>query len=269
MTEGERVLRKEFLDGGAGMCYNTDQKAEDPVPGSQEKRKEVNSMTRTERVKFKDRPMPDYTKGEEIFNMVSHIVGAGFGVVALALTVVFSALRGNPWSVVSSAIYGATMILLYTVSGVYHGLHMNMGKRVMQVIDHCTIFLLIAGTYTPVALGAIRRYSEAWCWVLFGIVWGCSALGIVFTAIDMKRFEKLAMALYLGLGWCIVMAAKPAMAAIPPAGLGWILAGGVAYTVGAVLYGLGSRHRYMHSVFHIFVVAGSVLQFFGIFFYVI
>jgi hemolysin III len=213
--------------------------------------------------------MPDYTRGEEIFNMVSHAVGAAFGVLALVLTVVSSALRGNPWSVVGSAIYGATMILLYTVSSVYHGLPACMGKRVMQVIDHCTIYLLIAGTYTPVALGAIRRYSPAWCWVLFGIVWGCAALGAVLTAIDMKRFEKLSMILYLGMGWCIIMAAKPAMASIPLAGLGWILAGGVAYTIGAVLYGLGSRRRYMHSVFHVFVVAGSILQFFGILFYVI
>ena len=226
-------------------------------------------MNLTTKIPFKDRPLPDYTRGEEVFNMVSHVVGAGLGVVALVLTVVFSALRGNPWSVVSSAVYGGSMILLYTVSGIYHGLRPNTGKRVMQVIDHCTIYLLIAGTYTPVALGAIRQYSLAWCWALFGVVWGCAALGIVFTAIDMNRFEKLSMVLYLGMGWCIVMAAKPAMASIPLAGLGWILAGGVAYTVGAVLYGLGSRYRYMHSVFHVFVVAGSVLQFFGIFFYVI
>ncbi len=226
-------------------------------------------MTRYQKIKFKDRKLPDYTRGEELFNMASHAVGAGLGIVALVLTVVFSALRGNPWSVVASAIYGASMVMLYTVSSVYHGLRPNMGKRVMQVIDHCTIYLLIAGTYTPVALGAIRTYSMAWCWVLFGVVWGCAVLGVTFTAIDMKRFERLAMVLYLGMGWCIVMAAKPAMAAIPSAGLGWILAGGIAYTVGAVLYGLGKRHRYMHSVFHVFVVAGSVLQFFGIFFYVI
>ena len=226
-------------------------------------------MTRYPKIRFGDRPLPDYTRGEEIFNVASHVVGAAFGVIVLALCVIFSALRGNVWSVVASAIYGGSMILLYTVSSVYHGLAPHNGKRVMQVIDHCTIFLLIAGTYTPVALGAIRLYSLAWCWTLFGIVWGCAALGVVFTAIDMKRFEKLAMVLYLGMGWCIVMAAKPAMASIPLAGLAWILAGGVAYTIGAVLYGMGSRHRYMHSTFHVFVVAGSILQFVGIFFYVI
>lgn len=221
------------------------------------------------KTKFRDRAMPDYTKGEEIFNMVSHIVGGAFGIVALVLTVVFSAIKGDPWAVVSSAIYGSTMIMLYSVSSVYHGLHLNMGKRVMQVIDHCTIFLLIAGTYTPVALCAIREYSTAWGWVLFGIVWGFAALGITFTAIDMKKYSKMAMIFYIGMGWCIVMAAKPAINAIPFAGLMWILVGGIAYTIGAVLYGLGKKHRYMHSVFHIFVVLGSLLQFFGILFYVI
>jgi hemolysin III len=218
---------------------------------------------------LRHRPLPAYTRGEERFHMISHAVGAGLGVAALVLTVVFSALRGNPWSVVSSAIYGATMILLYTVSSVYHGLRPNTGKRVMQILDHCTIYLLIAGTYTPVALGAIRVSSVAWCWILLGVVWGLAALGATLTAIDMKRFEKLSMILYLGMGWCIVMAAKPALAAVPLAGLGWILAGGVAYTLGAVLYGLGKRRRYMHAAFHVFVVAGSILQFFGIFFYVI
>ena len=232
-------------------------------------RKEDNNVTKQPKIRFKDRPLPDYTRGEEIFNMVSHAVGGLFGILVLTLCVVFSARRGNPWSVVASAIYGGSMVLLYTVSSVYHGLAPNTGKRVMQVIDHCTIFLLIAGTYTPVALCAIREYSLAWCWVLFGVVWGCTALGMVFTAIDMKRYEKLAMVLYLGVGWCIVMAAKPALASVPLAGLGWILAGGVAYTIGAVLYGLGARHRYMHSVFHVFVVAGSALQFIGIFLYVI
>lgn len=226
-------------------------------------------MTRTQYVPFRERKLPDYTKGEEIFNMVSHIVGAALGVAALVLCVIFSAMKGHTWSVVGSSIYGATMILLYTVSSVYHGLRPNMGKRVMQVVDHCVIFLLIAGTYTPVLLGGIRNYSQAWCWSLFGVVWGCAALGIVFTAIDMKRYEKLAMFLYLAMGWCIIMAIKPALASVPLQGLLWILAGGVAYTIGAGLYAMGAKRRYIHSVFHLFVVAGSVLQFIGIFFYVI
>jgi hemolysin III len=213
--------------------------------------------------------MPDYTRGEEIFNMVSHIVGAAFGVVALVLTVVFASLNQDPWTVVGSSIYGGSMILLYTVSSVYHGLHLNMGKRVMQVLDHCSIYLLIAGTYTPIVLGPIRESSPAWGWSLFGVVWGCAVLGIVFNAIDMKRFEKISMVLYLGMGWCVVMAAKPAILAVGLEGMLWILLGGIVYSIGAILYGLGVKHRYMHSVFHIFVVAGSILQFFGIFFHVI
>jgi hemolysin III len=226
-------------------------------------------MVKQERIPFRSRPMPDYTAGEELFNMVSHVVGAAFGIVALALTVVFSALRRDVWSVVASSVYGGSMVALYTVSGVYHGLRPGMGKRVMQVIDHCTIFLLIAGTYTPVVLSGIRPAFPGWGWALFGIVWGLAALGITFTAIDMKKYEKLAMTLYLGIGWCVVMAIKPTLASVPMGGLAWILAGGVAYTVGAVIYGMGKRHRYMHSLFHLFVVLGSVLQFFGIFFYVL
>ena len=222
-----------------------------------------------EKIKFRERPMPDYTKGEEIFNMASHIVGGAFGIVTLVLTVVFSAIYNNAWAVVSSAIYGSAMILLYTVSSIYHGLHMNMGKRVMQVIDHCTIYVLIAGTYTPVALCPIREYSTAWGWVLFGIVWGLAALGITFTAIDMKKFEKFSMVLYLGMGWCVLMAAKPTLASVPLPGVIWILLGGIAYTAGAVAFIIGKKRRYMHSVFHIFVVIGSILQFFGIFFYIV
>ena len=226
-------------------------------------------MVRYEKIPFRDRKMPDYTRGEEIFNMVSHIVGAAFGVAALVLTVVFASLNQDPWTVVGSSIYGGSMILLYTVSSVYHGLHPNMGKRVMQVLDHCSIYLLIAGTYTPIVLGPIRESSPAWGWSLFGVVWGCAVLGIVFNAIDMKRFEKISMVLYLGMGWCVVMAAKPAILAVGLEGMLWILLGGIVYSIGAILYGLGVKHRYMHSVFHIFVVAGSILQFFGIFFHVI
>jgi hemolysin III len=219
------------------------------------------------RIKLKDRLLPDYTRGEEIFNMVSHIVGASFGVVALVLTVVFSALKGDAWSVVASAIYGSTMILLYTVSSVYHGLHMNMGKRVMQVVDHCTIFLLIAGTYTPVALCAIRRYSPAWCWVLFGVVWGCAAAAAVFTAIDLKKYARFSMVCYLAMGWCIVIAIKPTLASVPLQALLWILLGGIAYTAGIAFF--ASKKKYFHSIWHFFVLAGSILHFFCVYFYVL
>lgn len=223
-------------------------------------------MTRT---KLRDRLLPDYTRGEEIFNMVTHIVGGGFGVIALVTCVLTAALKGNVWGVVGSAIYGASLIALYTMSSVYHGLRPNLGKKVMQVLDHCTIYFLIAGTYTPILLCSIRETSPALAWVVFGVEWGCAALGIVFTAIDLKKYNVLSMICYLGMGWCIIFAAKTAMQAIPIQGFWWLLAGGIAYTLGAVLYGVGVKVRYMHSVFHIFVVLGSILQYICILFYVL
>ena len=221
------------------------------------------------RTKLTDRVLPDYSHGEEIFNMVSHIVGGALGVVALTLCVVFAALKGDAWGVVGSAIYGASLILLYCMSSIYHGLRHEMGKKVLQVLDHCTIYFLIGGTYTPILLTVIREHSPVWAWVLFGIVWGLAAMATTLTAIDLKKFSKLSMACYIGMGWSLLIAGKTAIEAIPPLGLLFILLGGVAYTVGAVIYGIGKKHRYMHSLFHVFVVVGSLLQFFGIFFYVI
>ncbi len=229
----------------------------------------IRHIDRKRRTKLCDRKLPDYTKGEEIFNMVSHIVGAAIGVAALVLCVIVSALHGDAWAVVASAIYGASLILLYTASSIYHGLRPGMAKKVLQVIDHCTIYFLIAGTYTPIVLTRLRRYSPGWGWGIFGVVWGFAILACILTAIDLKKYNVFSMICYIGMGWCIVLAARPAMACIPHMGLLYILLGGIAYTVGAVLYGLGVRHRYMHSVFHIFVVVGSVMQLIGIIFYVI
>lgn len=221
------------------------------------------------RTKLCDRVLPDYTRGEEIFNSVSHMVGGGFGVVALVTCVIVSALKGDVWGVVGSAIYGASLIALYTMSSVYHALPKNTGKKVMQIMDHCTIYFLIGGTYTPIVLGPIRELSPGWGWTIFGIVWGSAALGAVFTAIDLKKYAVLSMICYLGMGWCIVIAAKITIEALSLPALLWILAGGIAYTIGAVLYGLGSKRRYMHSVFHIFVLLGSLAQYFGIIFYIL
>ncbi len=221
------------------------------------------------RTKLEFRKLPDYTNGEEIFNMVSHIVGGGFGVLALVATLIRAVLGGSAWAVVGSAIYGTSMVLLYTVSSIYHGLKPPMAKKVMQVIDHCTIYMLIAGTYTPILFCAIRPVSPVWAWSLFGVVWGLGCLAAVLTAIDLKKYNVFSMICYIGMGWCIVVAAPIAIQALPKAGLLYLLAGGIAYTVGAILYGIGVKRRYMHSVFHLFVVLGSVLQFICIFAYVI
>ena len=224
-----------------------------------------------QRTKLSDRTLPDYTKGEEIFNMVSHIVGAALGVAALVLCVVFSALSGSPWAVVSSCIYGASLILLYTVSSIYHGLHPSIGKKVFQVLDHCTIYFLIAGSYMPIVLCAIREVSPVRAWILFGIIWGLVALATTLTAIDLKKYSKFSMGCYIGIGWSIILAVDIFLMAVPLPGILLLLFGGIAYTLGAVIYGIGkkTKKRYVHSVFHLFVILGSVLQFFSIFLYVI
>ena len=221
------------------------------------------------RQKLCDRSLPDYTRGEENFNFISHAAGGALGVAALVLCVVRAALYSDAWSVVASAIYGASLVLLYAVSSVYHGLRPPMAKKVMQVLDHCTIYFLIGGSYTPVALCAIRRVSPGWGWSIFGVVWGFLALACTFTAIDVERYSKLAMICYVGVGWCVVAAAKQVLASIALPGVILLVAGGVAYTIGAVLFKLGEKKRWMHSIFHLFVIAGSALHFFCFYFYVI
>ncbi len=222
------------------------------------------------RQKLSERKLPDYTKGEEIFNMVSHIVGGGVGIAALALCVIFAALNRNIYGVVSGAIYGASMIILYTMSSVYHGLKPElMAKKVFQVIDHCSIFLLIAGTYTPITLSALRAENPALGWTIFGIIWCVAALGITLNSIDIKAYKKFSAICYLVMGWCIVFAWKPTAAALGKGGIVLLLAGGVCYTIGALFYYFLKKKRYMHSVFHLFVVIGSILHLLSILLYVI
>ena len=202
--------------------------------------------------------MPDYTRGEERFNMISHIAGGGIAIAGLVLCVVRAALHGNAWGVVSSAVFGFTMILMYTMSSVYHGLPGGRGKRVMQVLDHCAVYVVIAGTYTPVLLSAMRPLDPVSAWALFAVVWGLTAAAVALNAIDLSRWRVLSMILYIGLGWAIISRLPLLIRAIGRGGFALILAGGLCYTVGAVLYGMGRSVRWMHSVFHLFVVAGSV-----------
>ena len=223
--------------------------------------------------KFIDRVLPKYTKGEEIFNMVSHIVGGALGIVALVLCVVVSFLHHDIYAVVGSFIYGFSIIILYTISSIYHGITPNLpiAKRVMQVIDHCVIFILIAGTYTPIVLCSLRRENPLVAWIVFGFVWGMSVLGITLNAIDLKKYKKFSIVCYLLIGWCIVFSLNTLIRAVGIPGFLFLLFGGVAYSIGAILYVIGGKkgYKYMHSVFHIFVVIGTVLQFFTVFFYVI
>ncbi len=213
--------------------------------------------------------LPVYTNGEEIFNMVSHIAGGALGITATTLCTVFAALHHNVYGVVSGAVYGAMMIVLYCMSSIYHGLRPDTNaKRLFRIFDHCAIFLLIAGTYTPLTLCTIREHGTALGWVYFGIVWGLSALGITLNAVDLVKFRKISMLLYLGLGWCVVFSFSTVSSALGAGGTALLLCGGAAYTLGAVIYALGKKHASFHSVFHLFVVAGSLLHFLCILFYV-
>ena len=219
------------------------------------------------RTKLSDRTLPDYTRGEEIMNMVTHIVGGTLGIAALTLCVIRAALNGNVYGVVTSSIYGAMLVIMFTISSVYHGLRPNMGKKVMQVIDHCTIYFLIAGTYTVIVLSAIRPAYPVLGWCLFGLEWALVSLATTLTAIDLEKYNIFSMICYIGMGWAILPFWRQTANVLTQAGFLWLLFGGIAYTIGAVLYGIGSKKRWMHSVFHIFVVLGALLQFFAILFY--
>ena len=219
------------------------------------------------RTKLSDRQLPNYTRGEEIMNMVTHIVGGAIGIVALTLCVIRAALHDNVYGIVTSAIYGATMITMFTISSVYHGLKPNLGKKVMQVIDHCTIYFLIAGTYTVVVLSAIRPVYPVLGWWLFGFEWAMVALATTFTAIDLRKYGTFSMICYIGMGWAVIPFWKQTLEVLTAPGFALLLAGGIAYTVGSILYGLGKKRKWMHSVFHIFVILGALLQFLSVLFY--
>ena len=213
------------------------------------------------------RPLPNYTKAEEITNTVTHIAGGVMGIAVLILCTVVASIRGDGWAVAASVIYGTSMVALYTVSSVYHGLTPGMSKKVMQVVDHCTIYFLIAGTYTMLLLTAIRPLYPAIAWGVFGFEWIMAVIATTLTAIDLKKYNVFSMICYIGMGWAIILFARQTLQAMTMPGFLLLLSGGIAYTIGAVLYGIGSRRKWMHSVFHVFVVLGSVLQFLAVIFY--
>lgn len=210
------------------------------------------------RTKLSDRQLPDYTKGEEIFNMVTHIVGGALGIAALCLCVIFAAIHKNTAGVLSGIVFGVSMILLYTMSSIYHGLTTTTSKKVFQILDHCTIYFLISGTYTPLLVCAIRPLDPAACWITFGIVWALTALAVTLNAIDLEKYKVFSMICYLGMGWCIIFSIRTAYLALGTALFWLLLAGGILYTLGAVLFKIGSHVRYFHSLFHIFVLLGSI-----------
>lgn len=219
------------------------------------------------RTKLSDRTLPNYYKGEEVMNMVTHIVGGALGIAALTLCVIFAALNGNAYGVVGSAIYGFTMIAMYSLSSIYHGLHPGMGKKVLQVLDHCTIYFLIAGTYTVIAISALRPVYPALGWGMFAFQWALTALCVTLTAIDLKKYKVFSYICYICMGWAILPFMKQTLEVLTQPGFILLLSGGISYTIGAILYGIGAKKHWMHSVFHIFVVLGSLLQFLCILFF--
>ena len=221
------------------------------------------------RTKLKDRILPSYTKGEEICNMVSHIIGGAMGIVVTILCIVFAAKHNNIYGIVSGTIYGITMILLYTMSSIYHGLKPNTtAKKVLQIIDHCTIFLLIAGSYTPFTLCTFREYNPTLGWILFLIIWLVAILGVVLNSIDLKKYKIFSMICYLAMGWCVVIKISVLPELLTMKGFILLVLGGISYTIGAIFYGLGKKYKYMHTVFHFLIVLGSLLQFLCILLYV-
>lgn len=221
------------------------------------------------RTKLKDRLLPDYTRGEEIMNYVTHIVGGGIGIIVLFLCLWRALAAGDGWKIVGSIIYGLSFIQLYTISSVYHALRPGTGKKVLQIIDHCAIYFFIAGTYTPILLCTLRPAFPGWAWGIFVAEYSLAALATTLTAIDLRKYNILSMICYIGMGWCILVALKPLLQVMALPGFLFLLSGGIAYTIGAILYGVGTKCRYMHSVFHLFVIFGSILQAICILFYVL
>ena len=214
-----------------------------------------------QRTKLADRVLPVYSKEEEIVNTATHVIGGILGLIVLGLCVTRSAIYGNLPGIISSVIYGVSMIALYTMSSVYHGMKPCFGKKVMQVIDHCTIYLLIAGSYTPVVVCSMIPVFPAAGWGLLVFVWTLAILAATLTAIDLKAYKVFSMICYIGMGWAIIFFIPQLLQVMSREGFALLLSGGIAYTIGAVLYGLGKKTPWMHSVFHVFVVLGSLLQF--------
>ena len=222
------------------------------------------------RTKIADRVLPTYTKGEEIFNMTSHIVGGGLGIIGMILCIIMAAKHHNAYAIIGSIIYGLSLITLYTISSVYHGLSPKIkAKKVLQILDHCSIYILIAGCYTPILLTSIRVVDSATAWWIFAVVWILAAIGITLNAIDLESTKIFSMICYLLMGWCIIFKFKVLLDAVPTGGIIFLVLGGIAYTVGTIFYGLGTKIKYFHSIFHLLILLGSILQFFCIFLYVV
>jgi hemolysin III len=201
-----------------------------------------------------------YTLGEEIFNAVSHGAGGLLSIAGTVVLIVLCAVYSDAWSVISACVYGASLIILYTMSTLYHAITNEKAKKFFRVMDHNTIFFLIAGTYTPFTLVTLRGKLG---WILFGIVWGSALIGIILNSIDLEKFRKPSVVCYILMGWVIIIAVKPMLNSLPGLSLVFLLLGGIFYTVGVIFYSL-KKIKWFHSVWHLFTVSGSVLHYFSV-----
>ena len=201
-----------------------------------------------------------YSLGEEIFNSVSHGTGGLLAIAGTVVLIVMAAIYSDAWGVVSSTIYGASMIILYTMSTLYHAITNKKAKKFFRIMDHNTIFLLIAGTYTPFTLVPLRG---ALGWVLFGIIWAAAIVGVVFNSINLEKARKLSFVCYIAMGWAIVFAIKPMLRNVSKESLIFLLIGGLFYTVGIIFYAL-KKVKYFHSIWHLFTIGGTVFHYFSI-----
>ncbi len=206
-----------------------------------------------------------YSLKEEIFNSITHGIGTLLGVAALVILVVMSVNHGNVWHIVSTSIFGASIIILYMSSTLYHSLTAPKAKHVFKILDHSSIFILIAGTYTPFLLVTLRG---PWGWSLFGVIWGLAVSGIVMKSIFIRRFKILSTIIYLLMGWIVIIALKPLLAALPKGGFLWLFGGGLSYTLGVVFYEW-KKLPMSHGIWHLFVIGGTVCHFFSVLFYVV
>ncbi len=202
---------------------------------------------------------------EEIANSITHGIGMVLAIAALGILTAFASIYGNVWHIVSVSIYATTLVLLYTASTLYHSIQKPRVKSILQVLDHSAIYLLIAGTYTPFTLVSLRG---PWGWWLFGVIWGLAALGLVFQLSMLKRWQALSLGLYIGMGWVVVVAIKPLIVSVATGGIVFLVLGGLAYTTGILFY-CWKTLKYHHAIWHLFVLAGSILHFFSILFYVV
>lgn len=205
-----------------------------------------------------------YTLGEELVSSISHGIGALIGIIQLIYGIVIAYQQDDTWNVVSMAIYGTSLIVLFLMSTLYHALTHPGAKAVFRVLDHNSIFLLIAGTYTPYTIGVLRTTSPILAWSLFSIIWLAAVIGIIFNSISVDKFWKVSLAGYLVMGWAALLAIGPLISTLIPISTTLLFAGGIVYSLGAIVYVLGRKTQYFHSIWHFFVLSGSILHYFSI-----